>query len=55
MPESPAETGRPEIGDVRIQDVVGIKEMTPAQRLLASQAFWVTVALLLITALMSYL
>ncbi|MBN9009928.1 MAG: ABC transporter permease [Rhizobiales bacterium] len=29
--------------------------MTPAQRLLASQAFWVTVALLLITALMSYL
>lgn len=55
MPESPGETGRPEIGDVRIQDVVGIKEMTPIERLLASQAFWVTVALIIIVALMSYL
>jgi len=55
MPEATAEHERPEIGDVRIQDVVGIKEMTPLQRMLASQAFWVTVALAFITALMSYL
>lgn len=55
MPDATAEHERPEIGDVRIQDVVGIKEMTPLQRMLASQAFWVTVALAFITALMSYL
>ena len=55
MPDATAEHERPEIGDVRIQDVVGIKEMTPIQRMLASQAFWVTVALAFITALMSYL
>jgi ribose transport system permease protein len=55
MPEATGTTERPEIGDVRIQDVVGIKEMTPFQRLLASQAFWVTVALAIIIILMSYL
>lgn len=36
-----------------IEDVVGLKERTPLQRLLASQAFWVTVALALIVGFMS--
>ena len=57
MPEatSDSRTTHPDIGDVRIQDVVGIKEQTAFERLISSQAFWVTIALLLIIALMSYL
>jgi ribose transport system permease protein len=55
MPEAVGETERTEIGDVRIQDIVGIKEMTFAERVVASQAFWVTVALIAICGLMSYL
>src|SRR5918999_2007338 len=38
-----------------IQDVVGLKELTPLQRLLASQAFWVTLALLAMIGVMSWL
>jgi len=45
----------PDIGDVRIQDVVGIKEQTALERIVASQPFWVTVALVLIIILMSFL
>ena len=45
---------RPDLGDVRIQDVTSIKEQTPFQRLIASQAFWVTVALLFIVVVISY-
>ena len=57
QPDSGTETGtgRPDIAFIRIQDVVGIKEMTAFERLLASQAFWVTVALAAIIALMCYL
>ena len=57
QPESAAETGavHTDVGDIRIQDVVGIKEQTVIERIFASQAFWVTIALLLIVALMSYL
>jgi len=56
MPDaSESSATHPEIGDVRIQDVVGIKEQTALERLFASQSFWVTVALLLIIALMSFL
>jgi ribose transport system permease protein len=57
MQPDAAETGRgrPDIGNVAIQDVVALKEMTPLERLVASQAFWVTVALIVICALMSYL
>src|SRR5215471_11927768 len=47
--------GHPDIGDVRIQDVVGIKEQTVLDRVFASQPFWVTVALLIIILLMSVL
>ena len=45
----------PDIGDVCIQDVVGIKEQTALERIVASQPFWVTVALVLIIILMSFL
>jgi ribose transport system permease protein len=56
MPDPAGEgSAHTEISDVRIQDVVGIKEMTPFERLVSSQAFWVTVALGLIIALMSHL
>src|SRR5579871_6667509 len=47
--------GHPDIGDVRVQDVVGIKEQTALERVFASQPFWVTVALLLIVGLMCVL
>ena len=57
MPDGLTEEGvaNPDIGDVRIQDVVGVKEQTAFERLVSSQPFWVTIALLLIVALMSYL
>jgi len=42
-------------GGVRIEDVVGIKEQTVFEKMISSQAFWVTVALLLIIALMCFL
>ncbi len=38
---------------VAISDVLGVKERSPLQRLIGSQAFWVTVALAIICALMS--
>src|SRR6185503_15369277 len=37
------------------QDVVGIKEQTLFERMISLQAFWVTVALIIIIAVMSYL
>lgn len=57
MPEAATGTvdERPDIGDVRIQDVVSIKEQTAFEKLISSQAFWVTIALIAIIALMSYL
>ena len=57
QPDAAAETGsaRPNIGDIRIQDVVTIKEQTTFERIISSQAFWVTVALAMIILLMSYL
>jgi ribose transport system permease protein len=45
----------PDIADIRIQDVVGVKEQTGFERLVASQPFWVTVALLIIIVVMSFL
>jgi len=54
MPDMTADgEQRPDLGDVRIQDVTSIKEQTTFQRLIASQAFWVTVALLLIVAVIA--
>jgi len=47
--------GAPAVGSVAIQDVVGIKEQTIFERLISMQAFWVTVALIIIIAVMSYL
>ena len=55
MPETVDSATTHEIGDVRIQDVVGIKEQTQLERLISAQAFWVTVALTLIVGLMCYL
>lgn len=43
----------PATASVAISDVVGLKERSALQRLIASQAFWVTVALAVIVALMS--
>ncbi len=40
---------------VAISDVVGIKERSPLQKLVASQAFWVTISVALIAAVMSSL
>jgi ribose transport system permease protein len=45
---------RPDIGDVRIQDVTSIREQTAFQKLIGSQAFWVTVALAFIVVVISY-
>ncbi len=50
-----AGSATPGLGGVAIEDVVGVKEQTLGQRLFASQAFWVTVALALIIALMCVL
>jgi ribose transport system permease protein len=57
MPDAATEGGaaRPDIADIRIQDVVSIKEQTPFERLISTQAFWVTVALVIICGVMSYL
>jgi ribose transport system permease protein len=44
---------RPDIGDIRIQDVTSIREQTAFQKLISSQAFWVTVALAFIVAVIS--
>ncbi len=57
MPDAMTATGdqRPDIGDVRIQDVTSIKEQTTFERIVASQAFWVAAALVFIVALMSWL
>jgi ribose transport system permease protein len=38
---------------VAISDIVGIKERTPLQRLVATQSFWVSIALLIVCTLMS--
>src|SRR4028119_772373 len=46
---------RPEGGGVAIGDVTGIKEQTLWERLLSSQAFWVTVALVIICVVMTFL
>ena len=51
MPHS-AETSV-ETGHAAISDVVGIKEQTLFQRLLASQPFWVSVALAILVAVMA--
>ncbi len=45
----------PPTESVRIEDVVGIKEQTLAERLMSSQAFWVSVALVIIVLVMCYL
>jgi ribose transport system permease protein len=47
--------GQTGIGSVAISDVVGIKEQTLFERLISSQPFWVTVALLIICLIMTVL
>ncbi len=52
----PPETAKPaETGHAAIGDVVGIKEQTALQRILASQSFWVTVALVVLAVYMAFL
>jgi ribose transport system permease protein len=59
MPPDAAAAGtsvpRADMSGVAIQDIVGIKEQTVFERLISSQAFWVTVALVFICVLMSVL
>ena len=45
----------PRSGGVAIEDIVGIKEQTIFEKLISSQAFWVTVALIVIIGVMCYL
>jgi ribose transport system permease protein len=52
---APASGGGPNVGSVAIQDIVGIKEQTLFDKLMSSQAFWVTVALVIICGIMSVL
>ena len=54
-PETEAGATHPDIGDIRIQDVVGIKEQSPFERLIAAQSFWVTVALVIICLVLIFL
>ena len=56
MPEAATDSGaaRPDIGDIRIQDVVSIREQTLLEKMLASQAFWVTVALVIICLILTF-
>ena len=54
MPDTTAaDDRRPDIGDVRIQDVTSIKEQTAFQKLIGSQSFWVTIALLVIVVVIA--
>ena len=46
---------RPLQTSVEIDDITGLKERTGLQRLVASQPFWVLMALLLICGVMSWL
>jgi ribose transport system permease protein len=54
-PAGASGAGAPAVGGVAIQDVVGIKEQTLFERLISMQAFWITVALIIIILMMSYL
>ncbi len=49
----PDQTTTAETGHAAITDVVGIKEQTVLQRVFSSQAFWVTVALFMLVAIMA--
>ena len=51
MPPDQVKTA--ELGHAAITDVAGIKEQSLLQRVLASQAFWVTIALLILVAVMA--
>ena len=59
MPHDGSMTGagatRPDLGGVAISDVVGIKEQSVFDRLFSSQAFWVTVAVVVICVVMAFL
>ena len=46
---------KPDIGNVAVQDVTGLKEQTLFETLVGNQAFWVTIALAIICAVMSVL
>ena len=54
-PAGAAGVAAPTMGGVSIDDVVGIKEQTPFEKMFSSQPFWVTIALILIVALMCFL
>src|SRR4051794_36586368 len=58
QPDGIAEAGAAspsEIGSVAIQDIVGVKEQSLFERFISSQAFWVTVALIIICLIMTFL
>jgi ribose transport system permease protein len=45
----------PQMSSVAIQDIVGVREQSFLEKMISNQAFWVTIALLVIIGLMSYL
>jgi ribose transport system permease protein len=51
----PAGPARPEIGSVAISDITGNKEQSLFDRLFSSQAFWVTIAVVIICVVMTML
>ncbi len=51
---APAVRASSQAADVSIESIVGIKERTPLQKVVANQAFWVTVALVVICLFMSW-
>lgn len=55
QPDATQTAAPTETGHAAISDVVELKEQTLLQRLVGSQAFWVTIALLVMCAIMSYL
>ena len=50
----PETTTATEAGHAAISDIVEVKEKTALQRMLSGQAFWVTVALLVLVVVMSF-
>ncbi len=55
QPSAPRPANPAAPANVSIESVVGLRERTPLQGLFASQAFWVTVALVIICLVMSWL
>jgi ribose transport system permease protein len=54
-PPSNAGAAQPALGRVAIEDVVGVREQSLFGKLISNQAFWITIALIVIIGVMSFL